>query len=207
MVALKILSAKLHGRERESSAYEALRMGEDLLEDDLEAGRRRILCASRSFTHIGPNGRHRCLILELMGPDVGHMVNFYSQDRSYVEGAYPLWIAKSLCKQLLLALNFLHYKQFCHGDLDPENLLFTLRPLTNADTASLLAAPSDEGTAVGPLVRADGKQDRWAPEFVHEDSKLYEFAKVEPGFLVKLSGLGSSRFSNFRRVFCHFRPC
>jgi serine/threonine protein kinase len=81
------------------------------------------------FRHQGPNGTHICLLFEPMGPSVSSMVEELPQFNPRKLGMkvrYPPWMAKSILKQSLQALDFLHNNGVAHGDLQPGNILFAL---------------------------------------------------------------------------------
>ncbi|KAL4985766.1 kinase-like domain-containing protein [Aspergillus falconensis] len=101
------------------------------------------------FEHRGPNGAHRCLEFEPMGPNVNTM---------------PLPMAKSIIKQSLQALAFLHE----NVNWMPEDVLW-----------------QEED-------RLDGKQDKWAPQYLYVAQSLVPFTSYSEGFKVKLSDMGGA---------------
>jgi serine/threonine-protein kinase SRPK3 len=59
---------------------------------------------------VGPNGRHHCLVLQLLGPSVPDVVlDAYEDDR------LPAPIAKSVVRQVLEGLDFLAKLKIGHG--------------------------------------------------------------------------------------------
>ncbi|TGJ78138.1 hypothetical protein E0Z10_g10627 [Xylaria hypoxylon] len=88
------------------------------------------------FNHHGPNGIHKCLVFEPMGPTVNTMVEelppFKGKGRlPSLKIRYPYWMAKGILKQSLQALVFLHENGIAHGDFQPGNMLFTLRNINS----------------------------------------------------------------------------
>lgn len=62
------------------------------------------------FTHIGPNGTHTCLVLELVGPNVAEFVDCYG-----MYNRLPATLAKLFAKQTLQGLDFLATNNIGHG--------------------------------------------------------------------------------------------
>ena len=70
------------------------------------------------FDLDGPNGTHKCFVLELLGPSVSDMVERYSDYR------FPEGIAKAIAKQALAGLDALHQQKIAHGGELPTLLVF-----------------------------------------------------------------------------------
>ncbi|KAL6228627.1 hypothetical protein BDW75DRAFT_226578 [Aspergillus navahoensis] len=145
------------------------------------------------FTHHGPNGVHKCLVFEPMGPSVNTMVEKLPQfnpRRIEMNIRYPLWMAKSILKQSLQALAFLHKNGIAHGDFQPGNILFTLDEI-DSKPEDVLRQEGDEQALVQ---RLDGKQDKWAPRYLYVAQPLVSFTSYTKGFKVKLSDMGGAYF-------------
>jgi serine/threonine-protein kinase SRPK3 len=71
------------------------------------------------FQLDGPNGTHDCLVLELLGPSVADLLatQFHGE-------RLPGSLAKSIAKQALLGLDYLHLHQIGHGGKASIFLLF-----------------------------------------------------------------------------------
>ncbi|KAK8104539.1 uncharacterized protein PG998_011572 [Apiospora kogelbergensis] len=66
------------------------------------------------FHHAGPNGRHRCLVMPLLGPSLKSLeVN----DRQ---------VMKKYLYQTAIALEYLHRQDIVHGGVEPGNIRFQL---------------------------------------------------------------------------------
>jgi len=66
-----------------------------------------------SFQISGPNGTHECLVLDLLGPSVADFVDAQSSTERL-----PGTLAKTIAKQALLGLCFLHEQKVAHvGEL------------------------------------------------------------------------------------------
>jgi serine/threonine protein kinase len=63
-----------------------------------------------NFDEEGPNGIHKCLVLELLGPSVSDTI-----DARFSDGRLPGNIAKSIAKQALWGLDTLHQQKIGHG--------------------------------------------------------------------------------------------
>lgn len=62
------------------------------------------------FELEGPNGTHRCLVSELLGPSVPDLI-----DARFSDERLPGKLAKAIVKQALLGLDFLHDQKIAHG--------------------------------------------------------------------------------------------
>ena len=61
------------------------------------------------FQISGPNGAHECLVLELLGPSVADYLDAHSMER------LPGKLARTIAKQALLGLCFLHERGIAHA--------------------------------------------------------------------------------------------
>jgi serine/threonine protein kinase len=153
-----------------------------------------------SFQHKGPNGVHLCLVFEAMGPSVESMVEELPYLKSLNRGMniwYPTWMAKSILRQVLQGLVFLHKQGIVHGDLQPGNVLFSVRSLSSYTLEELEQDINDREGISQPVERLDGKVDLWAPNYLVEPRPLADYALIEPGFTVKLSDMGSGKYAAF----------
>ena len=62
------------------------------------------------FDLLGPNGRHECLALELMGPCVPDVI-----ESRFSDGRLSGWLAKRIADQSLRGLMALHTHKIVHG--------------------------------------------------------------------------------------------
>lgn len=65
-------------------------------------GSRHVLGLVDNFEHVGPNGKHVCLVFNAMGPDMSKFRRVFPRSR------IPVPLMKSIARQLLLAIAFLH---------------------------------------------------------------------------------------------------
>uniref|UniRef100_A0A8C5R7Q5 non-specific serine/threonine protein kinase n=1 Tax=Leptobrachium leishanense TaxID=445787 RepID=A0A8C5R7Q5_9ANUR len=70
------------------------------------------------FKLIGENGLHVCLVFELLGPSLLHLM------KNYGSNGLPVTCVKRILQQILQGLHFLHKKcRIIHTDIKPENIL------------------------------------------------------------------------------------
>lgn len=107
-----------------------------------------------SFDLRGPNGSHKCLVQELLGPNIPDAIDAYFPSRRL-----PGKLAKVIAKQALIGLDSLHQRGVGHGgkphlkyfeksssktDIHTRNLAFTLPcvdDLTEEEFIKLLGKP------------------------------------------------------------------
>lgn len=92
------------------------------------------------------------------------------------------WMAKSILYQTLLAIDFLHQSGVAHGDLQQDNLLFSVKGLSSVAEEDL--ARDDDISK--PVRRVDGRTDLWAPRYLVLDQSLTQFIDVDPEFSMKI---------------------
>lgn len=127
-VALKISRSSRYYADAASSEIAILQNINEKLQD-LETGcvfspKNYLVTLLDSFTHRGPNGRHVCMVFEILGMNLLEVLKIYG-----FEGL-PVDICKSFFIQILTALDFLH--RVCgviHTDLKMENILLKLTPI------------------------------------------------------------------------------
>ncbi|KAI1423488.1 serine protein kinase [Xylaria sp. FL1777] len=151
-----------------------------------------------SFEHTGPNGTHKCLVFEPMGPNVNTMVEELPQFKSRMFGMdvrYPPQMARSILKQSLQALAFLHEHGIAHGDFQPGNILFALDDI-DSKTEDLLRQeePAEANFFFTPVHRVDGKRDLWSPRYLCTGEPLADFTNHTNDIQIKLSDMGGAYF-------------
>ncbi|QQK42274.1 protein kinase [Penicillium digitatum] len=112
------------------------------------------------FDLKGSNGSHKCLVYELLGPNVPDII-----DANFSDGRLPGKLAKIIAKQCLIGLDSLHQRKIGHGDLHTRNLAFAMPyidDLTEERFIEMLGKPE-----VGYVQKRDGKcLEAGVPEYV-----------------------------------------
>ncbi|KAH7381550.1 kinase-like domain-containing protein [Pyrenochaeta sp. MPI-SDFR-AT-0127] len=145
-----------------------------------------------AFRHQGPNGEHQCLAFEPMGTSAASLVEELPENKPKKYGKrqrYPKWIAKRILLHALHGLAFLHKNGVVHSDVQPSNLLFSIKNIELVEEDEL---KQDNASTAIPLQRIDGKTDRWASTNLYIKQPLHDHLQVGPGLNVKLSDLGSA---------------
>ncbi|KAH7311623.1 putative serine protein kinase [Stachybotrys elegans] len=149
------------------------------------------------FEHKGPNGTHKCLIFEPMGPSVNSMVEelpqFNPRRRDMIV-RYPPNMARAILKQSIQALELIHANGIAHGDFQPGNMLFCLSDIHKQPEDSLRQENDAQGMSTSPLQRLDGKTDKWAPRYLCISQPLTDFTPYADGLKIKLSDMGGAYF-------------
>ncbi|KAI0432299.1 kinase-like protein [Xylaria sp. FL1042] len=105
------------------------------------------------FHHVGPNGTHNCLVMELLGPSLSNVLDCYEYRRQTFR---PDTVLRTSC-QLLDALAFFHQAGFAHGDIYNSNVGFT---------CSFIESEEDLFDVIGdPITSAyENTEIPWSPE-------------------------------------------
>mmetsp|Transcript_27326 Transcript_27326/g.63705 ORF Transcript_27326/g.63705 Transcript_27326/m.63705 type:complete len:585 (+) Transcript_27326:81-1835(+) len=69
------------------------------------------------FWHTGPNGRHKCMVFEVMGENLLSLVKYYDYD------GLPYPMVKRISRHTLLGLAYIHERGIVHTDVKLENVL------------------------------------------------------------------------------------
>ncbi|KAL2835280.1 kinase-like domain-containing protein [Aspergillus cavernicola] len=95
-------------------------------------GKNHVMTMVDSFEHKNPNGVHRCLAFDVMGPSRAGALKESPKgvtNPSSERTQFPIWMVKSILYQTLLGIDFLHRSGVAHGDLQQGNLLFSVKDL------------------------------------------------------------------------------
>ncbi|KAL5338626.1 kinase-like domain-containing protein [Aspergillus crustosus] len=188
-IALKILIADPGASKHELAILEML--SKNTAE---HPGTRQVVTLEDFFEHKGPNGTHRCLIFDVMGPSVAGALENPSEALRKLSSnrKFPVWMIKSILYQTLLGISFLHDTGIGHGDLQQGNLLFSVRDLETVGEEEL----ARDNKVSEPVKRKDGRVDLWAPRYLALNQPLDQYINIDPDFIVKLSDLGGAFFLN-----------
>ena len=94
------------------------------------------------FEHNGPNGKHVCMVFEVLGDNLLRLIKHYNYE------GVPVHLVKQIVRQVCVSLDFLHRDcGIIHTDLKPENVLIAglrgkalVDELGDADTLPALDA-------------------------------------------------------------------
>ncbi|TVY84512.1 Serine/threonine-protein kinase SRPK [Lachnellula suecica] len=157
-VALKIIIAD-ESRENSSELWLVNQKHLDLG----EAGGEYIAVPHEYFWHDGPNGRHLCLVLPVLGPRVAVLWDNKFKD--------PVIVSQDIISQVTRGLHFLHNNGICHGDFRPSNILLRLTgfdDLSEDELINQLGQPQKE-----PLLTISGESPAPSgPEYLVEGLSL-----------------------------------
>lgn len=88
------------------------------------------------FDHIGPNGKHTCMVFEVLGE------NMLSVIKKYNYKGIPISIVKNVVRQVCLGLDFLHrHCLIIHTDIKPENILMESLRSTSSSSPGTIKNP------------------------------------------------------------------
>ncbi|GJE90013.1 kinase-like protein [Phanerochaete sordida] len=88
---------------------------------------------------------HLCLVMDVYGQDIATF------RRSAPQKALPVYVVKTIIKQVLLATARLHELGIVHTDIKPDNMLFRTEMTPDAIEQFVAQLPSDEDDALHPL--------------------------------------------------------
>ncbi|KAF7316218.1 Protein kinase [Mycena indigotica] len=89
--------------------------------DEQEEGSQHVARMFDAFIHEGPNGKHQCIVGEILGPDLGSYVGDY-----WETDCFPPDMVRRLFGQTALGVRYLHQRGVVHGDLHQGNVLLRL---------------------------------------------------------------------------------
>lgn len=126
-----------------------------------------------SFEHRGPNGIHECFIFEVMGSSLESYImdsklKISHPSRPLIgpqkQFKYNLLEVKSILRQILYSIVFLHKCGIAHSDIQPGNVLVSIKDLSSIEESHL--AQYDEDGAHFVTVADSGLTDSGLNKFV-----------------------------------------
>mmetsp|Transcript_22656 Transcript_22656/g.89634 ORF Transcript_22656/g.89634 Transcript_22656/m.89634 type:complete len:501 (+) Transcript_22656:173-1675(+) len=137
-VALKVVKSAAHYTE---AALDEVKLLQCVAEEDPD-GKSYVVRLLDDFTHVGPNGKHVVMVFEVLGRNILDLI-----EKHYY--GLPLPVVKSITKQVLIALDFMHTRcSIIHTDLKPENILL-VEPLPSICKGSAGAEEMEVGDENG----------------------------------------------------------
>ncbi|KAK9784230.1 putative Protein kinase domain-containing protein [Seiridium cardinale] len=136
--------------------------------DHSELRKNHIYIATETFWIEGPNGRHLCSVLPVLGPTL----RMWRNEVATIRDANRI---KNVCFQMVEAVDYLQRLGLCHGDFRPQNILMVLREgalddIGRADMIELVKyRPEERVLTVG------GERSKHAPESVVAGSSIPEW--------------------------------
>ncbi|KAF2277201.1 serine protein kinase [Westerdykella ornata] len=183
-VAVKISVAERRERNRESSVLRTIAA----IQSE-QPGSQHPMPMVDHFQLAGPNGTHDCLVLELLGPSVGDLL-----DARFPDGRLPGRFAKNIAKQALRGLDYLHQQNIGHGDLHIRNLAFTIPSTHSLPEEEFLRKLGEPET--GLIRRTDGKPlEPGMPNYLVRPTS-YPADLSLSSHLIKIVDFGESFLSN-----------
>ncbi|CAI6342237.1 unnamed protein product [Periconia digitata] len=155
-VALKISAAE---KRQQSQEVDVMRTLAAATRTD-QPGSHHLMSMLDNFQLEGPNGSHDCFVLEMLGPSVSDLVETRMSDERL-----PGKLAKTIAKQALLGLDYLHQQKIGHGDLHIRNLAFTIPSVDSLNEEQFCKKLGKPET--GMVRRKDGKPlDPGVPQYL-----------------------------------------
>jgi len=146
-VALKIVTSESNCSGEELKILKHL-----FKESQQHPGKSYVMTLLDSFEHRGPNGVHECFVFEVMGPSAGSYTrNFLletaqpssSSNETRKQFEQHLLMVKSILRQILLGIDFLHTCGIAHSDLQPGNILVSIKDLSLIEESQLAQYDED----------------------------------------------------------------
>jgi serine/threonine protein kinase len=123
-VAMKIQKSASHYRDAAFDEIELLQSTvvattkEEVVKEHGAGFNSRVVILLDDFEHQGPNGRHVCMVFEMLGENLLRVIKNFDYKGMSLE------IVRNFTREICIGLDFLHrHCQIIHTDLKPENIL------------------------------------------------------------------------------------
>ena len=215
LVALKVQKSAAHYADAALDEIDLLRHARRVADDEAKSwdqtgddpsiASSRIVRLLDHFEHQGPNGRHVCMVFELLG------VNLLSVIRKSEYHGLPVDAVRAMTKQICLGLDFLHRKcAIIHTDLKPENVLLkraraprpvVLRERTNTVPVQEVKLEkdmtSDERKKLKKKLKKQRQKQRKKGANEEETGEPFEVLRLPDGTQARSSSLTGPLAANF----------
>ncbi|KAI1425415.1 kinase-like domain-containing protein [Xylaria sp. FL1777] len=145
----KYVAVKISVSEAESTREAGILRLISSLTGNTHTGRKHIVQLLDSFSITGPNGKHQCLVLELLGPSIPELIDSHLRD-----DRLPGQAARSIARQVLMGVDFLAQLDIGHGDIHARNIVLAIphvNSLNEREFMDTLGPPE-----IGLVKRNDG---------------------------------------------------
>lgn len=143
------------------------------------------------FGHQGPNGKHVCIVSEVLGASVSNVLKTCPEYSHGRRNFFPKSMVKRILRQVLMGMCFLHSHGVIHGDLHLGNILFAT-PSPESYTAKELE--HDETMEDFVITRPNATLEKSAPRYIAVTSPLIEHFCDVPDLTVNITDLGGGKF-------------
>ncbi|PCH33298.1 kinase-like protein [Wolfiporia cocos MD-104 SS10] len=156
--ALKVV--KSAGRYAETARDEIKLLSQVRDESPEHPGRDHVVTFLDSFSHVGPEGVHICMVFEPLGENLLALI-----ERHKKTGVAPA-LVKVVAKQILLGLEYLHDEcDLIHTDIKPENIMVSIPDVEAYIQEELSKSPSPTSRKVGVPPRQLGRAGLTIPRY------------------------------------------
>ncbi|QRV78159.1 Serine/threonine-protein kinase [Ceratobasidium sp. AG-Ba] len=134
--ALKIMTRKATLRLEAGESDEAGMLEKVASADPTHIGKRHLVEHYNTFNITTPEGSHQCIVMEVLGAGVDELMR-------QAEYRLPIGLVKTIIRQVLLGLDYLHTScGIVHTDVKFNNLLLLLDDPPSAVAQTIVASPS-----------------------------------------------------------------